>query len=128
MLKRLSVITGVTSSVAVLLLAGCEQQERTNVKSPEASPPAASLRYKGGGPHVSLSPNDLTLELEKHCNSAKECLRTATSLASADSISGRRLSDLKAELVKADKEMTECTLMVHGVYEQQIGEPQSERK
>lgn len=129
MLNTFCKMTCVTATLsAFLLLLGC--QNTASVAKSESSPPktSASSAFKGQGPHVSLSSHDLSLELDKHCNSAKESLRKATSLADGDSISGGKLSDLKSELLKADKEMTECTLMVHGVYEQAIGEPKAEKK
>lgn len=115
------VLASVTGACAVSLLVGCQQ---ASPDKPANVGVKLSSAKTAGGPHIDLSAKDIAAELSKHCSAASQELNKALSLVERDPISSSQLDKLKLQLRNADKEMTECMLMVHGVHERELGEPQ----
>lgn len=106
-----------------LTLAGCDRERQPQTQAPASPAPSAS----GSAQHVRLSMRDMTLELQKHCEAAGESMKRLSAAAdkarSSDSGSGKAaLAAMDAPLRDMQRDMATCLAMVHGIYEQQVGE------
>ena len=112
-------------ALAIGLLLGCGQQSKQ--KQSPVTNQAAEPSPCAGGEHVRLSVRDMSLELQKHCNAAGESMkrlsRSADKARSNRTASGSAVLELiDAPLLDMRRDMATCLEMVHGMYEEHVGE------